>query len=171
MTSLGSLTSTGDAALRPRTFEAILWGGLAAGVLDAAYATTLWVLRGATPARVWQGVASGLVGRDAAVQGGLPTAALGLALHFVIALTAAAVFVTASRSLPLLRAYAVPCGLAFGLMVWAFMHYLVVPLSRIPSRPFAGPFFTWDRLGAWAIHTLGVGLPIALSARRFLGRS
>ncbi len=170
MTSLGNImTTTGDVS-RPRVLEAILWGGLVAGVLDAAYATTLWVLRGSTPARVWQGVASGLLGRDAAVQGGLPTALLGLALHFLIALTAAAVYVTVSRFLPVLRAHAVPSGLAFGLMVWAFMQYVVVPLSRIQSRPFAGAFFTWDRLGAWAIHMLGVGLPIALAARKYLGR-
>jgi hypothetical protein len=61
-------------------------------------------------------------------------------------------------------------GLLFGLAVWAFMQYVVIPLSLITRRPRTGPFFTWDLLGAWAIHMLGVGLPIALSARRFLGR-
>src|SRR5262245_57454941 len=98
MTSLGSVMAT-DAA-RTRTFEAILWGGLTAGVLDALYASILWTLRGSTPARVWQSVASGLIGREAAVGGGLPTALLGITLHFVIALSAAAVYVTVSRALP-----------------------------------------------------------------------
>ena len=101
-------------------FDAILWGGLGAGVLDAVYAMSIWALRGVSPDRVWQGVASGLLGR-ASFQGGLRTAALGIAIHFFIALTAAAVYVTASRFLPLL------------------------------------------------LHAFGVGLPIALSARRALG--
>jgi uncharacterized membrane protein YagU involved in acid resistance len=171
MSSLESLMTTATAAARPpRAFEAILWGGLTAGVFDAIYATSIWALRGVTPARVWQGVASGLLGREAAVQGGLCTAFLGITIHFFIALTAAAVYVTASRLLPLLRTHAVPCGLAFGLMVWAFMVYVVIPLSRMSRRPSAGPSLGWDLLGAWAIHMLGVGLPIALNARKFLGR-
>jgi uncharacterized membrane protein YagU involved in acid resistance len=169
MTSLGTVMSA-DAAARGRTYEAILWGGLIAGVLDALYASTLWTLRGSTPTRVWQSVASGLLGREAAVAGGIPTALLGLALHFFIALSAAAVYVAASRALPLLRTHAIPCGLAFGLMVWAFMQYVVIPLSRITRRPSTGPFFTWDLAGAWAIHMLGIGLPIALNARKYLGR-
>ena len=169
MTSLGTVM-TADAALRTRTLEAILWGGLIAGVLDALYASILWTLRGSTPTRVWQSVASGLIGREAAVQGGIPTALLGLALHFFIALSAATVYVTVSRVLPLLRSRAVPCGLAFGLMVWAFMQYAVIPLSRITRRPSTGPFFTWDLAGAWAIHMLGIGLPIAWNARKYLGR-
>ena len=170
MSSLESLMSTATIPGRPRTFEAILWGGLLAGIFDALYATSIWALRGVAPARVWQGVASGLLGREAAVQGGLPTALLGITIHFFIALTAAAVYVTASRFLPLLRTHAVPCGLAFGLMVWAFMSQVVIPLSRMTRRPSTGPFFTWDLLGAWAIHMLGVGLPIALNARKYLGR-
>jgi len=169
MTGLETIMSTATVSARPRTFEAILWGGLTAGVLDAIYASTIWTLRGSTPARVWQGVASGLLGREAAVQGGLPTAFLGITIHFFIALTAAAVYVTASRFLPLLRTHAVPCGLAFGLMVWTFMSYVVIPLSRMTRRPSTGPFFTWDLAGAWAIHMLGIGLPIALNARKFLG--
>lgn len=170
MTSMGSVVAAVGDPMRPRALEAILWGGLVAGVLDATYATSLWVLRGSTPGRVWQAVASGLIGRDS-YQGGWRTAALGLALHFLIAVTAAAVYVTVSRFLPLLRAHAVPCGLLFGLMVWAFMQYVVIPLSLIGRRPRPGPFFTWDLAGAWAIHMLGIGLPIALAARKFLGRN
>lgn len=170
MTSLETIMSTAHATTRPRALEAILWGGLIAGVLDALYASTLWTLRGSSPARVWQAVASGLLGRETAFQGGLPVAALGLTIHFFIAFTAAAVYVTVSRYLPLLRTHAIPCGLAFGLMVWAFMQYVVVPLSRITQRPRTGPFFTWDLMGAWAIHMLGIGLPIALNARKYLGR-
>jgi hypothetical protein len=156
------MTDTKPSGMLP----AILWGGLAAGVLDAAYATTIWVLRGRGPGFVWQAVASGLLGPDA-FRGGTRTTLLGLAIHFFIAFTAAAVFVTASRFLPLLRERPVACGIAFGLMVWAFMRFVVIPLSRL--RASTAPFLSWDLVGALAIHALGVGLPIALAARRFLG--
>ena len=76
---------------------------------------------------------------------------------------------TASRFLPLLRERAVPCGLAFGLMVWAFMRFVVIPLSAM--RRSNAPLLQWELLGSLSIHAFGVGLPIALSARKFLGRN
>ena len=88
MSSLESLMTTTALSPRARTFEAILWGGLAAGVFDAIYAMSVWALRGVSPDRVWQGVASGLLG-PSSFQGGLRTAALGITIHFFIALTAA----------------------------------------------------------------------------------
>jgi hypothetical protein len=159
--------TTATAGGRPRPFQAILWGGLLAGIFDAAYAMGVWALRGVPPDRVWQGVASGLLGPKS-FQGGLRTAALGIALHFFIALTAAAVYVTASRYLPLLRERAVLCGCVFGLMVWAFMRFVVIPLSLM--RRSSATILQWELLGSLAIHAFGVGLPIALSARRYLGR-
>jgi hypothetical protein len=167
MSSLESLMSTATVAARQRTFEAILWGGLAAGVFDAIYAMSVWALRGVMPHRVWQGVASGLLG-PSSFQGGLRTAALGITIHFFIALTAATVYVTASRFLPILRERAVLCGCVFGLMVWAFMRFVVIPLSLM--RRSNAPFFQWELLGSLSIHAFGVGLPIALSARKYLGR-
>jgi hypothetical protein len=167
MSSLETFMSTATAAVRPRPFEAILWGGLIAGIFDATYAMSVWALRGVSPDRVWQGVASGLLG-PASFQGGLRTAALGITIHFFIALTAATVYVTASRFLPMLRERAVLCGPAFGLMVWAFMRFLVIPLSAM--RRSHASILQWELLGSLSIHAFGVGLPIALNARKFLGR-
>jgi hypothetical protein len=167
MSSLESLMSTATAPARPRTFEAILWGGLLAGIFDATYAMSVWALRGVSPDRVWQGVASGLLG-PSSFQGGLRTAALGLTIHFFIALTAATVYVTASRFLPLLRERALLCGPVFGLMVWAFMRFVVIPLSLM--RRSNASILQWELLGSLSIHAFGVGLPIALHARKFLGR-
>ena len=167
MSSLETFMSTAVAAGRPRPFEAILWGGLIAGICDATYAMSVWALRGVSPDRVWQGVASGLLG-PRSFQGGLRTAALGIAIHFFIALTAATVYVTASRFLPVLRERAVLCGCVFGLMVWAFMRFVVIPLSLM--RRSNASIFQWELLGSLAIHAFGVGLPIALNARKFLGR-
>ncbi len=143
-----------------RAWVAVLLAGLAAGVGDTLLAIGMYHV---SPAVIYRSVASGLVGREAAVRGGLVTAALGMLLHFFIATTAAAVYVAAAAKLKLLLEQAVPCGLAFGVAVYFFMKQVVVPLSLARPAPFA-----------WALlvgHALLVGLPIALVARRALGNA
>ncbi len=75
----------------PRRFLLrLVQGGVLAGALDITYAIVFnYVRSGVPPVRILQSVASGLLGR-AAYSGGAGTAGLGLALHFFIALTAAA---------------------------------------------------------------------------------
>jgi hypothetical protein len=117
---------------------------------------------GIAPVRVWQGVASGLLG-EAAFGKGWRSGALGLLLHFVIAFTAAAAFVEASRQVPLLaRAYWIT-GPLYGVGVFLVMNLIVVPLSARPKRP-ASPQAMVIQL---VIHILFVGLPIALAANHF----
>ena len=64
----------------------MLLGALTVGVLDILDAFVFFGIRGVPPLRILQAVASGLVGPAAAADGGLATAALGLLLHFLIAL-------------------------------------------------------------------------------------
>ena len=61
--------------------KAIFWGGFWCGALDFTSAVTAWHWRGATIRGVGQSVASGLIGRPAAIQGGWRTASLGIFLH------------------------------------------------------------------------------------------
>lgn len=139
-----------------RVVAGILWAGAAAGVGDTLLAVGMYRV---SPVRIYQSVAAGLLGRDS-FQGGLATAALGMALHFFIATTAAAVYVAASTRIQVLVERPVACGLAFGAAVYFFMKEVVVPLSL--ARPIA---FTWTALAG---HALLVGLPIALLSRRWL---
>jgi uncharacterized membrane protein YagU involved in acid resistance len=140
-----------------RSLTTIAAAGLIAGVLDATAAT---VSSGATPQRVFQTIASGLLGRSA-YEGGWPVAALGVLLHFSIATTAAAVYFAASRRWPLLVRRAVPFGLAYGVAVYFFMRYVVLPLSAVALRGFSLEAL----LRGVVIHALCVGLPIALTIR------
>ena len=78
-------------------FSAIVIGGTIAGACDITYAITFWAFRGVSATRVLQSVASGLLGAPA-IKGGLATAALGLALHFFIAFSAATIFYLAAKS-------------------------------------------------------------------------
>ena len=117
-----------------QALSAIGAAGLVAGVLDIISACLHAATRGVSPVRVLQFVASGLIGRQS-FQGGLSTAALGLVLHFVIALGAAAVFYAASRKLPIMLQRPVVAGLIFGLGVWLAMRFVIVPLSAATPRP------------------------------------
>jgi hypothetical protein len=101
------------------------------GTLDLLYALIFFSLRGAKPIRIPQSIASGLLGAKA-FQRGWPTALLGIALHFLIACTAAAIFYAASRKIRFLTAQPVLAGLFYGAAIYLFMNYVVVPLSAEP---------------------------------------
>jgi hypothetical protein len=149
-----------------RPILAIAVGGFIAGVLDISSAIVALYTRGWGPVRVFQSVASGAFGK-AAYQGGWKTAIAGLAFHFLIACTAAAVFYLASRKIRFLVERPVIWGLVYGLCVWAFMNYAVLPLSAIGRST---PPNTWQALLTGVIgHPLLVGLPISLATAR-LGR-
>jgi hypothetical protein len=142
--------------------RAALWGTAIAGTLDIVYAIAFHGLRsGVAAIRILQSVASGLLGAPA-YRGGVPTALLGLALHFAIMFVIAVLFVAASRRLAPLRQQAVLAGAAYGLAVYAVMNYVVLPLSAFPQR--AGPATLVLALGL-LVHVVLVGIPIALCAK------
>ena len=143
---------------KQRPARAILAAGLLAGVLDICAAFVLSAQSGVGPVRVLKYIASGVRG-TAAFQGGAGTAALGLALHFVIALGWAAVYWAVSRRFPWLARHPVPSGLAYGVVVYLLMNLVVVPLSAVPPRPFV------PSVAMIAVHMVCVGMPIALVLR------
>ena len=140
----------------------ILTGGLIAGALDITAAIVVYAFRGVSPVRILQSVASGLLG-PAAFTGGAATATLGLALHFVIATTAAAVFYLASRRLPALVRQPTLWGALYGIGVWLVMNFVVLPLSAVRQQPFNPEMAALMVL----IHIVCVGLPIAYAVRRY----
>ena len=146
--------------------RAILAGGACAALLDGLDAIVAYKLAlGLGPVTIYQFVASGLLG-PAAYQGGLASALVGVAVHCLIAFSAATVFVIASRLVPRIAVRFVPFGALFGVAVFAVMNYLVTPLSRIPPAPFSAPLFLNGVIG----HALFVGIPIAYAAHRISAR-
>jgi len=155
-------TSAAFSVEKSQAYRAILTGGLLAGVLDITAAFVNSGLRGASPMRVLQSIAGGLLGADA-YKGGAATAAMGLVLHFFIATVAAAVFYVASRKLKWMTERAIVSGLAYGVAVYLFMSMVVLPLSAIPFKTNRTPAGVLTSL---IIHMLFVGLPISLVVRR-----
>ncbi|HST20285.1 MAG TPA: DUF1223 domain-containing protein, partial [Blastocatellia bacterium] len=142
--------------------RAILWAWLIAGTLDIMSAVVHTLILGRRPVDMLKSIASGILGATAR-EGGFWTAAFGLALHFLIALTATIIFYLASRKLKFMVQQPILSGVLYGIVVYLFMYGVVLPLTFHRS--------SITQLSAVAvsvpIHILFVGLPIALVIRRF----
>lgn len=146
-------------SLRSFPLQAILVGGILAGTLDAvaAFHAFGW--------RMTYGIASGVLGSKAlpaAGGGSAAIGALGLALHFLIALGAAAVYGVSSRKLVFLRDNFLICGIFFGIAVFLVMNLVVLPLSAVPFP--IGPFSAHGLRTGIFYHIILIGLPISASA-------
>lgn len=157
---------TPSSPMRARAFDTIVLGGTVAGALDIFDAFVVTWVAGGSAVRVLQFIASGVLG-SGAFQGGWPTAGVGLALHFAIALGAAAVFLGITRILPVVLHHPLIAGIVFGLGVFLFMNLVLLPLVGFPGGLPAG----WRLVNGLLIHAFGVGLPIAWFASRLARRS
>jgi hypothetical protein len=158
--------SDGAYVVRARSVpRALMFGTLAVGTLDILDAFIFFGLRGAQPIRILQSIAAGLLGRSA-FQGGVPTAALGLFLHYFIAFGIVAVFFGVARVMPWLLRRPFLTGPLYGLAAYAVMNYVVVPLSAAGGGGTPPPPVLLNGL---LIHAFGVGLPAALAARAAFG--
>lgn len=148
-----------------RALHAIFWAGIVCGVLDITAAFVTWALQGVKPISILQGIASGLLG-PASFSGGSKTAALGAALHFFVAFSAATVFYLSSLRLTFLTRRPIPAGMIYGVAVYIVMYWVVMPLSHFHKRP-----FSWSAtLIAIVTHMVCVGTPIALVIRHYTSR-
>lgn len=149
--------------MKPRSILwALLVGGSVAGALDILFAVSFAAYNGTAPVALLQTVASGVLGR-AAFTGGVPTAALGLLLHFLLSYAWAGVFLLAAMGAPALARRSLVSGVVFGIVVFLLMRFVVLPLSAFPFPVKFRPLATvLDLLS----HMFFFGMPIALAARR-----
>lgn len=143
---------------------------LTIAVVDWLFASTLGVVAyHSTVARVWQGVASVVLG-PSALQGGLRTVLVGTALHLCVAFTWTAVFLGLALLSERLRSIiSTPAGvlavaIVYGPLVWIAMSTLIIPTAT--GRP--------PTIGArWIVqavaHMFFVALPIVAMVARGLG--
>jgi uncharacterized membrane protein YagU involved in acid resistance len=108
----------------------ILLGGIIAGTLDIGAAS---LINSAKPTRILQVIASGLLGKSAFADDS--TVALGLVLQWAMSIIIASIFVFAVRWRPVLKRHWVKAGLAYGVVIFFVMNYVVLPLSAIGHAP------------------------------------
>ena len=131
---------------------------LVAGTLDILCVFVFAGLNGGTPMRVLSGIASGPFG---AMRESAGAAALGLAIHFAImtAMVAFYALAVARAPGPFRRVGPVAAGIGYGLALYLFMYWIVLPL-RWPN---VHPLIDAAQIAkAVFAHVVCVGLPIAL---------
>ena len=156
-----------------KDWKAILCAGALVGMLDiTAACIQVYIASGMIPIRLLQGVAGGLLGRGS-YNGGFATAALGLLMHFTMALIVATIFYALSRrvfSLPKKLLGVVIVGLLYGAAVFDVNNFGTAPLlSWVRSLYLHTPVLFKPPMG-WSqlfIHLFCVGLPIALVMHRY----
>ena len=97
-------------------------------------------------------------------------AAIGLVMHFLVALTATLVFYWLSRRLPVLRTAPLwIIGPLYGIVVFCAMNYGTLPALSWVRSLYLNTSPTWPGSMSWpqfGIHMVFVGTPIAWGVRR-----
>jgi hypothetical protein len=135
---------------------------LVSGTLDILFAMSLTVAFGRQIPNMLRYVASGLF--PAATEMGAAGAILGLVVHFTLMAIMATIFVALVRARPVLLETPWRTALAWGVITYLAMNWLVVPLrfgTPLPPKTLSIATQLFAHIGL-------VGLPFALIARRFL---
>lgn len=141
----------------------VVLGGFAAGALDLVFACGYWAIANGVPAeRILQSIASGVLGQ-ASYQGGTGSAFLGFMLEFVMTLAMAVAYYLASGKFDVLWRRPISMGIAYGLILFVVMNFVVVPLSNAVVQGVGNDLWTWASVAA---HIFVVAIPISLSTRK-----
>ena len=131
------------------------------GTLDILFAMILTLALGREVPKMLRFVASGPL--PSATGMGAPGALLGLVVHYVLMAIMAAVLVLLVRSRPKLAKTPFRTGLAYGVLTYFVMNWMIVPLRfHTPLPPKSLSLAT--QLFA---HIVLVGIPMAYIASRY----
>jgi len=145
--------------VRGRAARWVVAGTLTA-VSDGLFATVQSLINGSPVSRLWQGVASVLLGKSA-LDGGSRTVLIGLAMHVTVAFFWSGVFLLLVERSAWLRGVLASRGGVFkvaavyGPGIWLVMSLIVIPL--LAHRP---PKITPRWWVQFFGHVVFVGLPI-----------
>jgi hypothetical protein len=142
-------------------------GGVIIAIGDVMFAATLWFswsTQGLT--RLFQTIAVGVLGK-ASLDGGVPTALLGAGLHLCMATLFVIIYTLVARRAPGVLRKPWTYGALYGVLLYAVMNFVVMPLSRVGASPsFTHP--GW--IGASILAHMLFGVICVVFARRALRR-
>jgi uncharacterized membrane protein YagU involved in acid resistance len=111
-----------------RYVRPLLLGGLIAGTIDVGVAC---LINKPPPLVILQSIASGALGKSA-FRSGVPAAVFGLVLQLAMSVIIALIFAAVAQRLTLLKRRWFASGLAYGVVVYFVMNFIVLPLSAAP---------------------------------------
>ena len=141
----------------------VLLAGFTAGLADLLFASITRVMNGGSWMDPWKGVAGCLIG-EAAREGGFEIVLLGIALHFFICFSAAAMLYFILKKAPSLPRQWLLVAVVYGIVFMLVMNYVVAPLSRAGRSIY--PVETLPINAFW--HIVLVGLATAWFVTRAL---
>lgn len=146
--------------------KTILSAWLLGGTLDIATAAIYYPIKyDITLTLLFQNIASGVFG-ESAFSGGIQMAALGLGFHYCIAFIWTIVLFWAYPRIKMLSRNRFATGMAYGLVVWAVMNLVVLPLSNVIHSPFDIGQALLDAV----ILMFCIGLPNSLIVGRYYSK-
>jgi hypothetical protein len=138
-------------------------------VSDGVYASSMTVFAyHGTFSKLWQGVASTLLG-PSAMEGGTRTVLIGLLMHAGVALAWSSVFLALALMSPRLRRFIstpggiVATAIVYGPVIWIMMSCAVIPFLTGRPPTFAARWFI-----ALVGHMIFVALPMVATIGRGL---
>lgn len=142
----------------------LLKAGLLVGTLDITSAFIYYFIRTGQPTvlNVLNYVASGLFGK-AALTGGIGMQLAGLLLHYCIAFSFTIFFFWLFSRVKILSENRLLTGIGYGIFIWLVMNLIVVPSSKIGTRPFV----LLNALINVLILIICIGIPLSFMATRF----
>lgn len=143
--------------------RSLLLGGVAIATLDLLFAWGFWAPRGATLPDILQSIAAGWFGPRSHSMGTTSIVA-GALSHTLIAYAFVLAYWLAARRWPVLARRPYAFGIAYGLVLYAAMNLVVVPLSAAGMPKFDD--IPWVAASI-AMHAV-FGVMSALFARRAL---
>ncbi|MHB8487111.1 MAG: hypothetical protein ACYDCM_15475 [Candidatus Acidiferrales bacterium] len=164
MSSAQYSSITQRAARPPHQFWSVVWIGLVAGTLDIAENIIFNHFRGVTMKMIFQYIASGLIGMKS-FNLGVESVALGVVIHYTIAMTWTVVFYLLSRKLLILTRQAAISGIVYGGVVYVIMNFIVLPLTSVPHAPRAMTLAS--RVSGVLALLFCIGLTISLLMREY----
>lgn len=138
-----------------------IYAGLVAGTIDIGAACTI---NQVGPVPILRFIASGLLGAGLAREPWVYC--LGMVLQWLMSIIIAAIFAYAATKIPALWQRWIPAGIAYGVVVYFVMTFVVVPLSRAKSG-----HVTWKSLAENLLAMIVFGLIVAYMTERLMPKA
>jgi uncharacterized membrane protein YagU involved in acid resistance len=132
---------------------------LIAGTLDAVAAMVVYQI---PPIPLFKFIASGAFGKET-FSGGQEMVIAGVVFHYFIALSWSVLFFLIYPKIRFLSRHSIISGLLYGVVVWVIMNLAILPMTKVPQRPFD---LRQAIIGA-VILMFMIGLPISLLIHRY----
>lgn len=130
------------------------------GTLDIlAACVQFYIKTNKGPAPIFKFIASSVFGKDA-FTGGNSMILYGLLFHFLISLAFTAFFFWLCNKFPIFLNMKWITGIVYGILIWAVMNLLVLPISAVPKSSFN----LADAVIGMLILIACMGIPLSLIA-------